>query len=183
MPMYDSYQDIPQFPRSDYSITAFWSSLERQINNLSAGVGRLDMDPPYQRGYVWTDPQKERYVEYILMGGASGRDLYFNCPNWDLRLPLDSGVWENTVEVVDGKQRIDAILGFIRGDVLAFGKPASGYSGVLRNHVTKMTMHVCQIRTRLEVVDWYLGMNNGGTAHSQNDLDVAKAYRDSLIAP
>ncbi len=178
--IYESFQDIPQFPRSYYSVNSAWDHLERTIADMAIR-GTLDTNPPYQRGYVWTQAQKERYVEYCLMGGSSGRDLYFNCPNWELTRPIDKDDWFNRLELVDGKQRLDAIYGFLHDEVLAFGKPASGYSGVLRMQHVMMNIHIGCLETPLQVVDWYLGMNNGGTAHTEKDLQVALDYRKTLL--
>lgn len=176
--VYNNYQDIPRFPQAYYSIDVDWRYLSSSLANLSGGL--LDFDPPYQRGYVWTDAQRSRYIEYALMGGVSGRDIYFNCPSWRESRP-SADVWGNTLELVDGKQRLDAVLGFMEGRVPAFGTVFGDWTGSLRGCDARLRVHVGCLQTKVEVVDWYLGMNNGGTAHTEADLCVALEYRASLL--
>lgn len=38
----------------------------------------LEMNPDFQRGHIWTEEQQSKYIEFILKGGKSGRDFYFN---------------------------------------------------------------------------------------------------------
>jgi Protein of unknown function DUF262 len=181
MVQYNSFQDIPQFPRSYYKVNCGWGYAETMIQSLASN-GKVILDPPYQRGYVWTQDQKERYVEYILRGGVSGRDIYFNCPNWDRGLKSAiTGGWEDSLELVDGKQRLNAVSGFIKNEVLAFGRYFQDYGGKMRDVSVDIIINVGCLHTPLEVVDWYLGMNNGGTAHTQKDLQVAIDYRNSLL--
>lgn len=179
MTTYESFQDIPQFPRSYYQLTGEWRYLESTIKLLSENGEGVDYNPPYQRGYVWTQEQKERYVEYCLRGGTSGRDIYFNMPNWKDDFSPAPTPWQATLELVDGKQRLDAVIGFMHGKVRAFGKTYEEFKGKLRS--VHLVIHVGCLHTPLEVVDWYLGMNNGGTAHTEKDLKVALDYRRTLL--
>ena len=36
----------------------------------------LVLNPDFQRGHVWTEEQQTAYIEYLLMGGMSGRTIY-----------------------------------------------------------------------------------------------------------
>lgn len=63
------FSSIPQFPCVNYRVNVPWVHLR------SSWLDQHDcnLDPPYQRGYVWTIEQQQAYVTYILRGGPSGR--------------------------------------------------------------------------------------------------------------
>lgn len=70
----------------------------------------LNMNPDFQRGHVWTEIQQSKYVEFILKGGKSGRDFYFN---WN----PDT----NDYVCVDGLQRTTALQNFVHNKLKVFG--------------------------------------------------------------
>lgn len=65
---------------ASYAVTVGWRYLERWIE--SQEEINLDLDPDFQRAHVWDEYKQTRYVEYILRGGKSSKDLYFNCVGW-----------------------------------------------------------------------------------------------------
>lgn len=164
------YQDIPQYTRSsNYAVTVFWSYLEDQLNNWAES--NLDLEPDFQRAHVWTLAQQSAYVEYILRGGLSGRDIYFNCVGWQ-------AAYDGPFVIVDGKQRLAAVRGFLRDHVPVFGHRFSEIEGRLP-HAARFTFHVNDLATREEVLQWYLDMNARGTPHTPEEL---QHVRDLLTA-
>lgn len=166
------FEDIPQFTRfSGYACDHAWVYLPQHYANEVLNYG-LDVNPDFQRGYVWTLEQKTRYVEYILKGGLSGRDLYFNCPGHHFgRVGRQYG-FEGYYVLVDGKQRLDAALGFLNNEVPVFG------GNYFRDFTDKLSFtdyrfrwHVNTLKTREEILQWYLDLNSGGTVHAPNELD------------
>jgi hypothetical protein len=158
------YSDIKQFPRSNYQITVDWKSLQFQLDWMSKDY-RADFDPDFQRGHVWTEEQQISYCEYILRGGPSGRDVYFNCPN------RENGGIEGDFTLVDGKQRIQAVLRFLNNEIRVFGTYHRDFEGPLRSMSCNFQWHVAAIETRAELLEWYLDFNSGGTDHRQEELD------------
>lgn len=69
--------------------------------------GSLEMHPPFQRNPVWTDKQRSFLMDTILKG--------YPIPEVYLQEKMDAEGRSITV-VVDGQQRIGAVLGFIAGD-------------------------------------------------------------------
>ena len=65
-----------------------------------AKTGKLDIDPIYQRDFVWKDPACRKLINSILMG-----------------VPLPSVILyedkDGTYQIIDGKQRITSILRFM----------------------------------------------------------------------
>jgi len=141
----------------------------RSFMDEEEGYAALDMDPDFQRGYVWTTKQQREYVEWLLKDGESGRNLYFNHPNWM------GSFSKGPFVLVDGKQRINAIIEFIENRLKVFG--GFYWKDFLEDHIP-MTQSVrfCinTLKTREEVLQWYLDMNSCGTHHTDDDLGKVK---------
>ena len=174
--MYNSLKEIPQFTIANYHVNVPWNHIDSFLGNAVA----VNMDPEYQRGYVWSLYQKERYVEYCLRGGKSGRDIYWNCPNWSAN--VGTTPWHDTLELVDGKQRLSAVQAFLSNQLRVFGKTLDEYGGPrqLRSMYHDFVFHVHNLPTQQEVIEWYLGMNTGGSIHTEDDLKPAYEYLRKL---
>jgi hypothetical protein len=142
----------------------------------------LDVNPDFQRGYVWTLEQKQRFVEYMLQGGMSGRDLYFNAPHWNRGdFGPESDHPDSWYVLVDGKQRLDAALGFLNNEFPIFdGNYRRDYTDRIRGVISGFKWHVNDLPTREACLKWYLEMNSGGTVHADSELD---RVRDMLRNP
>ena len=157
-----NFKDIPLMTIAKYKVDIFWDFLEEWLEKEE-----VDMNPDFQRGYVWTQQQKEQYVEWILRNGESGKDLYFNHPGWFKS-------WEGQMVIVDGKQRIEAVLGFIHNEVKAYGYYRKEYRDKWSMIQCCFHIHVADLKTREEVLKWYLDMNTGGTYHTDAEIDKVK---------
>lgn len=71
--------------------------------------GKLIIDTSYQRRKVWLPQDKVRLIETILMG-LIVPEVFF----WPSKINADTG--EIITHIVDGQQRINAIVEFITGD-------------------------------------------------------------------
>ena len=156
-------RDIPQFPYSRYSITLGWNYLLRYIDQQVSEDG-LDLDPDYQRPHVWTEAQQIAYVEYKLRGGVSASDLWANCANWNHGLILGA------YELLDGKQRITAVMKFMRNKLPAFGHYYFDYKDKVRLTSPHFNWKVMSLGTRAEVLQWYIDNNSAGTQHTEEEL-------------
>ena len=75
----------------------------------------LNLDPDFQRGHVWTEEQRERYLEYELSRGVGSNVIRLNHPGW-------MNDWVGDFVIVDGKQRLEAVFRFLRNETRAYGK-------------------------------------------------------------
>ena len=73
---------------------------------LSQGKGDLDLDAPYQRASLWGTERRRELVKSLLMGLPIGSVIVSE-------LGYRSGM--PCVRVVDGKQRLEAVLAFAAG--------------------------------------------------------------------
>jgi hypothetical protein len=163
------FREIGKFTgRGNYHIQVEWNYLpswikEQTEESATAGMAVLDLNPDFQRDYVWTREQKVSYLEYILRGGQSGRDLYFNCKGW-----MDD--YEGPFVIVDGKQRFQAVLDFLNNEMPVFGYFYKEFTDRIPMEAS-FNVHINNLKTREEVLTWYVEMNTGGTVHTQTEID------------
>jgi hypothetical protein len=164
------FQDIPQFTRhAGYAVDVSWGFLLKYYEEHVDSY-KLDTNPDFQRGYVWTPIQKVRYVEFILRGGQTGRDIYLNSPFWNSHSTPPKNLYNEYV-LVDGKQRLDAVLGFLRNELQVFGGSyRQDYTDNMRLTGPSFKWHVNDLKSRAEVLQWYLDLNTGGTVHSEDEI-------------
>jgi hypothetical protein len=158
-----SFQDIPQLPRAYYEVDVGWDALEANLERYDKAYG-LVLEPDFQRAHVWTREQQSRYIEYILRGGEVGRGITFNCVGF-----MGRGA-ANKMEIVDGKQRLEAVRAFFRDEVLAFGRKRSEFTGIMSWDFS-FRFRICRLKTRAEILELYLNINAGGTPHTSEELD------------
>jgi hypothetical protein len=161
------FADIPQIPSIHYEVDVPWDYLEQWLKNQSEDL-KLDLDPEYQRGYVWTELQQVRFVETCLSGNDSARRIYWNCPTWGRLVKV-----QDPMELVDGKQRLSAVRAFLSDKIRAFGHLYSQYEGHGRlslRPATSLRMCVFQLKKRSEILRWYLAINRGGTIHTEEEI-------------
>lgn len=169
------FADIPQLTSSGkYAVDIPLDHVAKQIRSYAQDDG-LILTPDFQRRHVWTKGQQVAYMEYLLRGGRSGRELYFNCPSW--HLPVPAGDYDEFV-CVDGLQRITSILHFLDGKVSVFGSKYQEFTDHLRMSTQTVRIHINDLKTRAEVLQWYLEMNSGGTPHTKEEIARVQALFD-----
>ncbi len=82
-------------------------SLDHIIRNRSD----FNLNPPYQRGEVWKDEQKEKFIHSLILGRQIGSiHLVVNDPDYDPQSNQISGIHK---DVLDAKQRLHTLFEFI----------------------------------------------------------------------
>lgn len=159
------YRDIPKFTtQGDYHINVAFEDVTPVLDRYIRDRG-LQMEPDFQRGHVWTEEQQIKYVEFMLMGGYSGKDIYFNHPTWHRGERGD-------MVLVDGLQRLAAIQAFMANKIKAFGHFQSEFD-IIPYHVD-VIFHVNCLKTRAEVLTWYVQLNQGGVIHDPAEIARVK---------
>jgi hypothetical protein len=161
-----NFRDIPKFTkRPVYSVDHSLSYLLDAMENYYT-IG-LVLNPDFQRGHVWTAKQQSAYIEYLLRGGESGRDIYLNHSDWILCKTGD-------FVCVDGLQRLTACIGFLENEIRAFGLTCDEFEGKIGIMEPRLRFHVNDLKTRKDVLTWYLEMNTGGTIHTEKEIQRVK---------
>ena len=167
------FRDIKQFiPGGNYAVNIGWGYLSTWLED-QIKYCPVDLDPDFQRGHVWDSTKRREYIEYVLRGGQSSKDIWWNCAGWN-------GDTKDPLQLVDGKQRITAVLMFMDDKVEVFGgHKRSDYTDSLRLSGPDFIVHVNNLQTRAEVLQWYLELNSGGVVHTEEELaKVRKMLED-----
>jgi hypothetical protein len=153
----------------DVSWEALEYSLERYLNTY-----HLNLNPEFQRGHVWTQDQQIKYIEFILSGGISGKDIYLNYPNWQGSCELDG-----TMVCVDGLQRLTAARKFMNNEFKIFGKYYAGNFKRFRMEAG-FKFHINSLDNDADILQWYLEINSGQTPHTEKELDRVRKLLDKI---
>jgi uncharacterized protein with ParB-like and HNH nuclease domain len=169
------FKDIPKFTKTpiykaDVSIFYVKDTIEKYLIEYG-----LQLNPDFQRGHVWTEEQQIAYIEFILKDGNSGRDIYFNHPGWVKD-------WKGEFVCVDGLQRLTAILKFTNNELKVFGHYLSEFEGPVDLFGSCVRFYVNDLKTKKEVLQWYLEMNYQGTPHTNEELERVNKLLEKEIS-
>lgn len=168
-----SINDIPQFTDwGSYHVQYEWQYLIGKIEELIE-EDNLELNPDFQRGYVWNEEQQIKYIEFCLKGGLSGRDFLFNNPNW---MRVQKSTTHNDFVLVDGLQRLTAIQKFVTYNLKVFGdyKLSDFDNPKLLLRRQRINIHINNLKSKKEVLQWYIDLNSGGTVHSVEEIERVK---------
>lgn len=84
---------------------------------------KLILEPNYQRREIWKDDKKTAFIESLYM------EIMIP-PIYVVEIPGEDLLSENKYEVVDGKQRLTAILDFINGKLVLAEKSLEYYKDI-----------------------------------------------------
>ena len=140
---------------------------------------RLDINPEFQRGHVWDEPRQVSYVEYLLRGGSSRRDIIFNCPYF--QGTQDNGTSHHMV-LVDGLQRLTAVRKFVANELMVFGGVSlhdfKNYeAGLIDYH---LVFYVNKLKSYKDVLRWYIELNSGGVVHTDQEIERVRQLINGL---
>lgn len=137
----------------------------------------LVLDPPFQRGAVWTTEQKQAWIESILL---------------DMPLPaifinqfgtMSGGhpKWGHSDVVIDGQQRLRATIGFLNDEFAVRGETWSQQTKEFQRKFrmdASCAVILCKFQTELECAELYLKLLTSGTAHTPDEIEKARAFLD-----
>lgn len=156
------FADLPRFPRADYHVDVEWRDLCSYIERSVKQYG-LELEPDFQRGHVWTAEQQIAFVEYGLMGGESSMTITANHPHWQTGK-------DGPYQLVDGLQRVTAVMRFYNNEIPAFGAYLNEYTDRARMIQGSFKWHILTLASRADVLHQYLLMNAGGVVHSPEEI-------------
>ena len=166
------YTDIKTFTKDgDYEVNISLNYLEQTITDYEKEYN-LELNPGFQRGHVWTEEQQKAYVEFFLRGGKTGRVIYFNNPMWENYDDIKN--YDIPMVCVDGLQRITALRRFLNNEIKVFGHFYKDIEGKPRMINDGLKFNVNNLKTKKEVLQWYLDLNTGGTVHSDEEINRVK---------
>lgn len=144
---------------------------------------KVDLNPIFQRGHVWTREQQVAYIENFLRSPQTvNKTIYMN----DLFIygSVDKVTDENNmvagkIVCLDGLQRLTAALDFIHGKFTVFG--GVSYDDILNSPSRTRILNECVfdinyllLSNNKEVIDFYVDFNAGGTPHTKEEIERVK---------
>lgn len=170
-----NFQEIPKFTRDgnyqvDFPITSFINFIDDEVKQ------GLQLCPDFQRGNVWTEQQQIAYMEFFFKGGKTGRVIYLNNPSWNYSI-VDGSY--NDYVCVDGLQRITAIRRFLNNEIKIFESYYNEFTGYIRTATDTIKVNINDLKTKKEVLQWYVDFNSGGTVHSKEEIERVKQLIES----
>lgn len=169
----DAIALVRPIARSHYATDTDWSYLRRSLDNYERDYG-LNLCPDFQRGHVWSREQQAHYIENVFRGVIPTETMViqFNAPHWDDH--EYAGELPREMQVIDGLQRLTAVLDYMDGKVRPFGKTVADFAGtdfdVTRRVRFRFRFAVHTFQTRAALLQHYLDINTGGTPHSEAEL-------------
>lgn len=163
------WNEIPSFTECrlinpfSYGFLSYVDYIENEIEKY-----HLEMNPDFQRGHIWTEDQQSKYIEFMLRGGKTGRDFYFN---WNQVT--------NEYVCVDGLQRTTALQKFVHNELKVFGQYFDEFEFPKRKIEYATSKYGCYVyqnnlKTKKEVLQWYVDMNAGSTPHTNGEIERVK---------
>jgi len=127
-------ENIPEDPSNTYAakrdllkktkiVKQTWSILEVYQKIKS---DRLNLSPDYQRNNVWRIDKQTAFIESLFMG-------ILIPPIYVVEIPGKDMLEESSYEVVDGKQRLSTIMGFLTNKIMLQEKSLEYYTDWFKN--------------------------------------------------
>lgn len=98
-------------------------------------------------------------------------NMNFNDPYWHSCKPK---IGYSDFVCVDGLQRITAIQRFMNNEIPVFGMFHFDFEGETDLIRHSMIFNINDLKTKKEVLQWYIQMNAGGTPHSAEEIERVK---------
>jgi len=185
-----SLSDIPSYLGSArYKTTVSGSGLARFLEEYR-NDGGIDLDPDFQRGHVWDEGNRIKFIEHLLRGGEFGRSIVWNTPTHDHQASThpDRDL-SDTMVLVDGKQRLTAILRFLDNDLAVFGgiKLSDFDEPSYREIMTvtgrlRLDMNIYALQRRDDLIRLYLELNEGAVAHEPSEIARVRSLLNESAA-
>lgn len=129
---------------------------------------RLNLNPEYQRDFVWKDEHKEKLIDSIFMGKDIGKLIF-------IRLPYESDSFD--YEILDGKQRLKTLIDFIEDKISYKGYLFSQLSQRDKSEFLNTLIAVGETDegfTEKDKIQYFLLVNDTGVPQEKEFLDKLK---------
>lgn len=183
---------VSKEPRHENHHFIYTPKTDRLIDNVDSQVitsnihmflshyadGYYNTDIYYQRNYVWTVPQKQAYIKALLSSVTTFKPTFILYSN-----PKKARTGY-IYEVLDGKQRINAILGYVHNEFDVDGYYYKDLSTSDSEYFLSIPMEYTLIKyyskkgltdlTVAETIELFLQINDYGTKMDKSHLDYIK---------
>lgn len=127
----------------------------------------------YQRGYAWTDEDKDRYIDTLFNGGSPGAFIV-------VRSSMKAD------QILDGKQRLNAVTELYLGNRAYRGKYWDEFSFMDQHHLLNRMISVCMVKTehysRAQLLQMFLLVNTAGVPQTEEHLQKVRGLLAHVTA-
>lgn len=126
----------------------------------------VDMDPEYQRGYVWEDKDKELLLDSVFNNIDIGKFVFVHLSDTEW---LERGVG---YEILDGKQRLSTLMEFYENKISYKGKYYNDLSESDRRAFNNHDIALAEIseNDKQTVLKYFLMLNRTGKSMDESHL-------------
>lgn len=132
----------------------------------------LQDDTVYQRGYIWADADKDRFIDSVFEEAPLGSIVILN-----RKYPVSD-------ELVDGKQRLNCLVEFMTSQRAYRGVYWHQLSPADRRVVEDRTVPVMELEegqvSPVDVCDIFLRINAAGVPQTEEHLERVRRLREQL---
>jgi len=141
-----------------YSNTGLESLLSKYLH---FGV---DMNPSYQRDFVWTEEDKQALLDSIFNYRDIGKFVFVDT-EWKNNEPM--------YEILDGKQRLQCIIDFYLDKIEYKGFTYSQLSSSDKHYFRDLSVNFARVKnvTKQEKLELFYHLNKGGKAVDEEHLE------------
>lgn len=131
----------------------------------------LEMNPTYQRGYVWTAEDNVALIDSIFQNIDIGKFVFVH---------RDFIHLEKAYEILDGKQRINALLDYYENRFAYKGLFYNNLSKMEQHHFTDYAISYAQLEnlTEKQKIKYFLKLNRTGKVMDKKHLAEVERMLD-----
>lgn len=129
----------------------------------------IDMEPDYQRGLVWSLEDKQALIESIFRDVDIGKFVFAHRPYKEA---------SPGYEIIDGKQRLSALIEFYECRFLWRGKSYYDLHPSDQSRLETYPVSYAELNertTRAEILDCFIRLNTSGRPQDPKHLEAVKA--------
>lgn len=162
--------------KKNYNQDSFVNNREIRLSYFQTGLQSIfskvyyfgtNLDPEYQREYVWELEDKIKLIDSIFNHVDIGKFAFITLHDYSQ---------DYLYEVLDGKQRVKAILDFYEDRFEYKGKKFSELSNRDKNHFTDYPISIAEVKdpTYEQKLQYFLHLNTGGKVMSEEHINKVR---------
>lgn len=129
----------------------------------------INMNPEYQRGYVWDLTDKQKFIDSVFQNVDLGKFVFYDTDDYT--------PGKFVYEIIDGKQRLSTLIEFYENRFpMSNGLYYNYLSGKERNHFKNRTIQVADISklTRNQIYKLFITLNTSGKRIDDEHINKVK---------
>lgn len=163
------------FTRNDDVRLLFVNSDLDALLHTYYGMG-IDMNPDYQRGYVWTQEDKELLLDSVFKNIDIGKFVLVHLSDYEY---LERG---RSYEILDGKQRLSTLIEFYENRFPYKGKYYNDLSYKDKRTFNRLTISVANVHEtdKKTVLKYFLMLNRTGRSMDKTHLEKVEQMLNDI---